>query len=55
MDQDDDSEHVIFFDPQAYADEHNEFKLEDMKLTEERLRELAIQVSKFRSKIMEKA
>ena len=42
MDEGEDSEYVIFFDPQAYADENHEFKLEDAKLTEERLSELAI-------------
>lgn len=37
MEQDDDSEHVIFFDPQAYANENGELKLEDAKLPEMRL------------------
>ena len=37
MDYDDDSEYVIFFDPQAYADENGELKLEESKLTTDRL------------------
>ena len=42
MDEDEDSEFVLFFDPQAYADENQDLKLEDKKLPEESLRELAI-------------
>ena len=42
MDESEDSEFVMFFDPQAFADENKEIKIEDVRLSEEKLRELGI-------------
>ena len=40
--EDKDSEYVLFFDPQGYVEENEELKLENFKLDNERLQELAI-------------
>ena len=42
MYEDEDSEYVLFFDPQGYVEENEELKLENFKLDNERLQELAI-------------